>query len=180
MTLPKVPVSFPPKLDYQKQCVEVPGTKKPGQTGKVLSTCQGHPMLTYSLQLTTETVRTNLRSSVTYAQIRTLGAFPFITLDSPEALKTLHDVFDSGMSRGANGDCLGHRPVISTNPLKFGEQFVWQSWGTIDARKRALGSGLLKLFEDGVIGGGDHRTVGVWSKNCPSKSHLTGCVSAYS
>lgn len=108
------------------------------------------------------------------------GAFPFISLDSPEAIRTLQDVFESGLSRGPNEDCFGHRPIVSTSPLKFSDQFVWQSWATIDARRRAVGSGLLKLFEDGVIGGGDLRTVGIWSKNCPSELSYHGDLIQYS
>ena len=92
-----------------------------------------------------------------------------MTLQSPETFTTLQEIFEAGLRRGADEDCLGHRPLLSANPVKYSPQFVWQSWGTIDARRRALGSGLLKLFEDGIIGGGDLRTVGIWSKNCPSE-----------
>ena len=28
-----LPVALPPNSDFKKQCVEVPGTKRPGQTG---------------------------------------------------------------------------------------------------------------------------------------------------
>lgn len=30
---------FPANADYKKQCIELPGTKRPGQTGEARSRC---------------------------------------------------------------------------------------------------------------------------------------------
>lgn len=70
---------------------------------------------------------------------------------------------------GLSTRLLGQRPVVSTNPLKFGDCFEWQTWGEVDARRKAVGSGLLKMFQDGVIGNNGMPTVGIWSKNCASQ-----------
>lgn len=108
------------------------------------------------------------------------GVFPFITLDTPDTFVNLLEVFESGLRRsGKDANCLGHRPLLSVNPLKFADHFVWQSYGTVDARRRAVGSGLLKLFNDGVLPAGTLKTVGVWSKNSPGEIvslSLLGCV----
>ena len=74
--------------------------------------------------------------------------------------------------RAKGGPFLGHRPVLSTEPLKHANYHVWQSWPEVDARRRALGSALHKLFQDRTLGGGDLPTVGIWSKNCPSTCHM--------
>lgn len=34
-----LPVPMPADADYEKQCIEVPGTKRPGQTGVSLIRC---------------------------------------------------------------------------------------------------------------------------------------------
>lgn len=47
----------------------------------------------------------------------------------------------------------------------------------MDARRRAIGSAIHKLFETGVLGGGDLPTVGIWSMNCPSMSRIFMCDS---
>jgi hypothetical protein len=37
-------------------------------------------------------------------------------------------------------------------------------------RRRNLGSALLPMFQNGELGGGDMRTVGIWSQNRPGVS----------
>ncbi|KAH8107025.1 acetyl-CoA synthetase-like protein [Cristinia sonorae] len=121
-----------PKLDYSRQSIEVPGTKKPGQTGHIRNASQ-----------------------------------PLLTVNSPGTFRHLQDLFQNGLRMaGPNTRFLGERPVLSTTPLQFGNSFEWQSWGTVDARRKAVGSGLYKMFQDGTIGAGQYPTVGIWSKNC--------------
>lgn len=93
---------------------------------------------------------------------------PFLDLKSPNVFTNLLEIFDEGLRRAKGGPFLGHRPIISENPLKYADHHVWQTWPEVDARRRALGSALHKLFQDGTLGGGDLPTVGIWSKNCPS------------
>ncbi|KAI0797878.1 acetyl-CoA synthetase-like protein [Abortiporus biennis] len=144
MSFPKLPVPLPKNLDYSKQHIEVPGTKRPGQTAHYRN-----------------------------------GAFPLITLDTPGSLQTLTQVFEMGLSYGANNNFLGTRPIVSKNPLKFADHYVWESWGAADLRRRAIGSALFKLFEDGTLNGGALRTVGVWSKNIPNWQIIDLACHAY-
>ncbi|OCH95501.1 acetyl-CoA synthetase-like protein [Obba rivulosa] len=128
-----LPTPFPENVDYKKQCVEMPGTKKPGQTA-------------------------HYRSSI----------YEWLTVDSPNALRTLVQLYDQGLASAGDKPFLGHRPQISRNPPKFADHYVWESWRSVDARRRAIGSGLQKLFRDGVLGGGQMETVGIWSRNIPN------------
>ncbi|KAI0079971.1 acetyl-CoA synthetase-like protein [Panus rudis PR-1116 ss-1] len=144
MAFPELPQAFPKNLDYRHQSLEVPGTKKPGQTSHYRN-----------------------------------AAFPFVSLDLPNTFRTLVEVFESGLRRNANAKCLGQRQLLSNNPVKWADHFEWQSYSTVDARRRAIGSGLYKLFNDGVLSGGDLRTVGIWSKNCASWQLIDLAVQGY-
>ena len=62
---------------------------------------------------------------------------------------------------------LGHRPVLSKNPVKVADYYEWQTWDAVDTTRQRLGSGLAKLYADGIIGNGPLKTVGIWSGNCP-------------
>ena len=107
--------------------------------------------------------------------ISRIAAFPFLTLDSPNAFVNLVEFFDSGRARvPGSHPFLGKRPVVSRNPLKFADHYEWWSWETVDARRRQLGSGLHKLFADGVLGG-PMRAVGIYSANSP----CTSCFSRF-
>ncbi|KAH7107805.1 long-chain-fatty-acid-CoA ligase [Auriculariales sp. MPI-PUGE-AT-0066] len=81
---------------------------------------------------------------------------------------TLGDAFESGMSRGAQRECLGHRPIIPhSNPIQRERRYVWQTYGEVDQRRRDLGSALYAMFQQKKIGGGELPTVGIWSTNVP-------------
>ena len=67
---------------------------------------------------------------------------------------------------------LGQRPVISRNPLKLADHFVWLSWDEVDVRRRHLGSALYKLFADGVVSS-PLKGVGIYSANCPGTSRMS-------
>ncbi|KAI0374775.1 acetyl-CoA synthetase-like protein [Pilatotrama ljubarskyi] len=139
-----LPIPENPAADYKKQCIEVPGTKRPGQTA-------------------------HYRGS----------AYPFVTLESPNVFTNLLQIYDEGFRRAKGGRFLGHRPIISKEPLKYAEYHMWQTWTEVDARRRAVGSALHKLFETGVLGGGDLPTVGIWSKNSPNWQIIDLALQAY-
>ena len=98
--------------------------------------------------------------------------FGLVTLQTPGVFTNLVDIFEQGLKRSGGGPFLGHRPVLSRAPLTYANYHVWQTWPEVDARRRALGSALHKLFQEGTLGGGDLPTVGIWSKNCPSTCHI--------
>ncbi|KAF9262150.1 long-chain-fatty-acid-CoA ligase [Marasmius fiardii PR-910] len=137
-------VSFPNDPPFSKQSVEVPGTKRPGQTGHYRNAIWG-----------------------------------LLSKDSPKTFTTLTQVFDSGLTVGRNQPMLGHRPQISANPLKFANHYVWESWGDVDDRRRAVGSALHLLFNNGELGGGEYETVGIWSQNRPEWQIVDLALNAY-
>ncbi|RDB21311.1 Long chain acyl-CoA synthetase 7, peroxisomal [Hypsizygus marmoreus] len=95
------------------------------------------------------------------------GQWGLLDVNTPGALKTLNEIFETGLSGGKDRPFLGARPVISTNPLKFANHYVWETYGDVDLRRRNVGSALVSLFAKGELGGGDYETVGVWSANRP-------------
>jgi long-chain acyl-CoA synthetase len=86
------------------------------------------------------------------------------------ALATLPDIFDNGYKLNPEARLLGHRPIVSTSPLKYGP-YVWQTYKQVDARRRRIGSALHSLFSRGELKGDDLETVGVWSQNRPGTRH---------
>ena len=86
----------------------------------------------------------------------------------PNALKDLVDIFETGLAINPDANLLGYRPQVSANPLKFADHYVWQSWPEVDARRRAVGSAVHKMFQTKELSGGDFETVGIWSKNSSS------------
>src|SRR5271154_623930 len=91
--------------------------------------------------------------------------FSPLTFDTPNALKTLTQIFDNGLAISRSSRFLGHRPKVSKNPDQFAPYYLWETYEQIDVRRRAVGSALTALFKNGEIGGGDLQTVGIWSKN---------------
>ncbi|TFK55189.1 acetyl-CoA synthetase-like protein [Heliocybe sulcata] len=136
-------IPFPPDLDLKRQSVEVPGTKKPGQTG-------------------------HYRNG--YWGLIPVGA-------EPNRLSTLLDIYNNGYALSKDLPFLGYRPKISEND--FAKQFVWQTYGEVDVRRRAIGSALHALFQKGVLGGGDMETVGIWSQNRPEWQIIDLALHAY-
>lgn len=94
-------------------------------------------------------------------------------LSFPSTIRNLQEAFENGLAQaGPDARFLGQRTIASREPLQWGNTFEWLSWGTVDTRRHALGSGISKLFRDGIAGGGDLRTVGIWSRNTASAFHL--------
>jgi len=108
------------------------------------------------------------------------AAFPYLDKTSPGVLKTLPECFAAGFAKSADRPFLGHRPVISTSPLTFAKHYVWQTYRQVDEKRRILGSGIDKLFQDGAVGGGELPTVGIWSQNRPEWQILDLAFQAYS
>lgn len=136
--------SWPAEVPYHRQAAEVPGTKKPGQTG-----------------------------------IYHNAIFGFINKDTPGSFQTVDEIFKCGLKGGRDRKMLGHRPLISTSPLKFANYYVWQTYGEVDLRRRWIGSALVKLFSSGQLGGGEFETVGIWSQNRPEWQVIDIALQSY-
>ncbi|KAG1896085.1 long-chain-fatty-acid-CoA ligase [Suillus fuscotomentosus] len=93
-------------------------------------------------------------------------------------LPTLPDVFDNGYNINPDSKLLGHRPLVSTNPLKFGP-YVWQTYKQVDGRRHRIGSALHRLFSQGELQGEDLQTVGIWSVNRPEWQLVELALHAY-
>ncbi|KAI0053843.1 acetyl-CoA synthetase-like protein [Auriscalpium vulgare] len=137
-------VPLPHDIDYSKQGVEVPGTKRPGQTGHYQN-----------------------------------AAFGYTGLKSPGAFQTLPEVFETGLALSRDLTLLGHRPIVSKNPVQFADHYVWQTYAQVDVRRRNLGSAIHSLFEDGTLAGGELPTVGIWSQNRPEWQIVEWALNAY-
>jgi len=99
-----------------------------------------------------------------------LAVWPVLTYDSEQGRHSLYEVFQSGLDHSPDGPCLGHRPLISSNPVTFAPTYVWETYRQVDERRRNLGSGLQFLWQEGRAGGGELPTVGIWSQNRPGSS----------
>ncbi|KAJ8519883.1 hypothetical protein ONZ45_g3204 [Pleurotus djamor] len=106
------------------------------------------------------------------------GVFGLIDENTPGALLTLPDVFQLGLNLGKDRPFLGHRPVVSQNPLKFADHYVWQTYGEIDVRRRHIGSALVHLFRTGVLEG-ELESVGIWAINRPEWQLVDLALHAY-
>jgi long-chain acyl-CoA synthetase len=95
------------------------------------------------------------------------ATFGYVDLDTPGALTTLPEVFDSGYAASKNSAFLGQRPVVSKNPLTYAHHYVWQTYAEVEERRRHIGSAIHALFGNGTAGGGEYPTVGLWSSNRP-------------
>jgi len=94
-----------------------------------------------------------------------------ITLDDGRSFTQLAQIFDRGLKvAGPGAPYLGHRPTVSTDPLKFADHFVWSTWGEIAKRRLDVGSGIESLFRSGdAVKANGLETVGLWSANTPGQ-----------
>lgn len=90
---------------------------------------------------------------------------------------TLPELFEAGLSLGPHRPFLGHRPLLSSNPPTLAREYVWESYGSVDARRRRVGSALEFKYRQGSYPKAEFETVGIWSANRPgavhSRSHAT-------
>lgn len=98
-----------------------------------------------------------------------LAIWGLIDENTPNALTTLDQIFLEGMKAGKNRQFLGYRAQISANPPKFASTYTWYTYGDIDIRRKHIGSAVHTLFQQGVVGGGDFPTVGIFSINRPGE-----------
>lgn len=168
-------VPYPTNIDYTKQSIEVPGTRRPGQTG-----LSPPPLLRHFIEyfeVITETVRDI--TPLHHSSNSIVALWPMLSENSPGTFLTLDAIFKDGLKAGRDRECLGHRPIISTDPLKFANRYIWQTYGQVDDRRRYIGSTLSSFFRDGELGGGDYPTVGIWSQNRPEWQIIDVALASY-
>ncbi|KAI0035733.1 acetyl-CoA synthetase-like protein [Vararia minispora EC-137] len=105
--------------------------------------------------------------------------FGLIEPTTPNFLQTLVEIFDTGLAIARDEGFLGHRPLVSKNPLKFADHYVWDTYAQVDMKRRAVGSALHAWFKDGTLGGGELETVGIWSINRPEWQIVDLALHAY-
>lgn len=84
---------------------------------------------------------------------------------------TLPELFESGLKIARDKPCLGYRAVISTEPtLKFADEYTWETFATVDERRKAVGSAVEGLFRSGRFPiNADFEGVGLWAVNRPGE-----------
>jgi hypothetical protein len=93
----------------------------------------------------------------------------YVDYTTPNTIHTVDQIFNTGLSGGKDRPMLGHRPLISSNPLKYADHYVWETYGEVDTKRRALGSALDAMFAAKTLGGGEYKTLGLWSMNRPGR-----------
>ena len=166
-------VPWPESKSHDKQAIPVPGTKKPGQSRKLLTSGLYLFIITNQLCRSLSKRYLHLPSNYLITRLFETGVWGLIDEKTPNTLTTLDQLFKDGLQAGLDSPCLGRRHVISTNPLKFAPTYTWLTYGDVDLKRRYIGSALHSLFQQAVIGGGQFQTVGIWAPNCPgmSQSH---------
>ncbi|KAI5478889.1 long-chain acyl-CoA synthetase [Pseudohyphozyma bogoriensis] len=101
--------------------------------------------------------------------------------------KTAYGCFNLGLATVPQGKCFGRRPWDDEQVRADGgkgdwaKRFEWETYEEIDARRTRVGSGLVRLKEEGVVGSVERQwKVGVWSVNRPEWQIASQACSAYS
>ena len=97
------------------------------------------------------------------------AAFPHFPCprDDDRFPETAHEIFELGLKTNPKGDCLGRR-LWDEGKGDWANEFTWESYEEVAERRTRVGSGLMKLWEDGI--GATERVqwnVGVWCPNQP-------------
>jgi len=166
-------VQIPDDVDYKSQAFQVPGTKRPGQTGtsplRLVTIPKKNQFSSLPAHYRNGVSTPRIPAHLVVFYISIVATFGYVDLNTPDTLATLTEVFDSGYALSKDNTFLGHRPVISRNPLIYARHYVWQTYAQVDERRRHIGSAVHHLFENGTVGGGESPTVGLWSPNRPGK-----------
>ena len=93
------------------------------------------------------------------------------SLEDPNCFQTTVEVFEQGLqTAGKDAQCVGYRPKVSDEPLKFADHFVWQTYGEVDTRRKNLGSAIQGLFDSGdALAADGLETIALWSMNIPGE-----------
>ena len=99
------------------------------------------------------------------------------SLEDPNCFQTTVEVFEQGLqTAGKDAQCVGYRPKISDEPLKFANHFVWQTYGEVDVRRKNLGSAIQGLFDSGdALAADGLETIALWSMNIPGEWRFFNC-----
>ncbi|KAL4074617.1 hypothetical protein V8B97DRAFT_2022828 [Scleroderma yunnanense] len=106
------------------------------------------------------------------------AVYGLVDTNAPGILKTLPEIFNNGYALNPDARLLGHRPLLSKTPLKFGP-YVWQTYRQVDVRRRRIGSALHRMFSTGELKAADLDVVGIWSQNRPEWQLVELALHAY-
>ncbi|QRV75225.1 AMP binding enzyme [Ceratobasidium sp. AG-Ba] len=142
---------YPRPIDYSRQAVEAPGTRKEGQTG-------------------------HYRNAIWPDLITLDSPQPHV---KPKPIRNLVDVFDSGVYKSRNEPFTGVRPVLPDGTLA--KHFVWSTYTEIDVRRQRVGSALEVYRRNGELWktSEELQTVGIWSGNRPEWQVIDLALHAY-
>lgn len=129
-------------LSYAKQTTIEPSTKD-GETGAIRSAWSelldlSHPMARRNAAQFFESGYQGPRSTAHPSFISNYRKSSYTPGNRPP----LHPADEDSGSK----PCLGHRPLVSLNPLKFAPDYVWMSYEDVDCRRRDIGSALTWFF----------------------------------
>ncbi|EJT98401.1 acetyl-CoA synthetase-like protein [Dacryopinax primogenitus] len=141
MSSSRILVPNPRVVDFDRQAIEAPFTRKPGQTGHYRAALHPELLTMDSPDLPWKTVPEILDDALArYPQnYRWLGRLPIV------------------------------KPATLDTPVEYGTEYEWMTYAEGARRVKDIGSGIELLYEAGLLGKNDQglETVGIWSKNCP-------------
>ncbi|GJJ09089.1 hypothetical protein Clacol_003311 [Clathrus columnatus] len=149
---------FPSPLLYTRQTVEVEPSKKDNETAQSGFYDLHSPLARRNVSQLFQSGY-QLPKSIVHPQFKSgfkRSNYAYINSDPHFALHPADE--DSGSK-----PCLGHRPLLSLNPLKYASEYVWMTYEDVDRRRRELGSAFKwffrKLESDGLTKKGRNAVV---------------------
>ncbi|RUS20683.1 hypothetical protein BC937DRAFT_94616 [Endogone sp. FLAS-F59071] len=161
------------KVNLEKQTVEVPGTRKPGQTG-----IYRHPLYADKLVTYTNPKITTLYENFQYGEVSFKIRIKSIMIFQSASLNQILNNYTSGLKVSKDRPFLGTRSI---DP-KTGKRgaYVWQTYRQVSYRVNNFGSGLVHLAK--TIAGLsklEQFPVGLWSTNRPEWCIADTACSSY-